>query len=136
PQVNISLFFNTAVTSRMLPLTGVTNSTAEALLLIDEPGSGLPAPVPNFGPPAALNLCTTPVQGCLEYVSQAPGSTVPVATDTQQGTNATTPGKNAFQGLVSGNSITFFGIPVLAPNGLTRVFRITNLRVNAIQISS
>jgi hypothetical protein len=38
--------------------------------------------------------------------------------------------------LVSGNAVTFLGIPVLAPGTLTRVFRITNLRVNATPYNS
>src|SRR4051794_17354669 len=38
PQVNIAVFLNTQVTSRLLPISGVTNTSSEALLLIDEPG--------------------------------------------------------------------------------------------------
>jgi hypothetical protein len=39
---------------------------------------------------------------------------------------------NVFQGIVSGNQVTFQGIPVLAPvtSGQQRVFRITNVRAN------
>jgi hypothetical protein len=66
PQFNLTLFFDTSLTSRMLPLAGVSNSVSEPLLLIDEPGSGLPAPVANFGPAAGLSLCTTPLQVCVE----------------------------------------------------------------------
>jgi hypothetical protein len=42
-----------------------------------------------------------------------------------------------FQGIVTGNQVSFFGIPVLAP-GTTgeRVYRITNIRVNANGISA
>jgi hypothetical protein len=48
-------------------------------------------------------------------------------------TAGTTPGANIFQGVTSGNQVTFFGIPVMPPAtaGDTRVFRITNVRVNA-----
>jgi hypothetical protein len=43
-----------------------------------------------------------------------------------------TPAKNVYQGVVSGNSVTFFGVPVLPPTTTgSRVFRITNVRVNA-----
>src|SRR5262249_19623359 len=44
-----------------------------------------------------------------------------------------TPGSNVFQGIVNGNQVTFFGIPILAPvtTGSARVFRITNIRTNA-----
>src|ERR1700724_2693343 len=38
PTVNITVFLNTAVTSRLLPQTSVSNNISEALLLIDEPG--------------------------------------------------------------------------------------------------
>ncbi len=62
PQVNITVFYNTQVTSRLLPTTA-NSSISEALLLIDEPGSGLPAPVPGFGPAAPQNLCATPTHG-------------------------------------------------------------------------
>jgi hypothetical protein len=130
PQVNVQILFNTAVTSRLLP--GASGAVSEALLLIDEPGSGLPPNVPNFGPAAGQNLCASPLQGCVEYVSQATGSIVPVATDTPQGTSATTNGKNVFRGIVSSNSVTFYGIPLLAPGETgSRVFRLTNVRVNA-----
>jgi len=135
PQVNITVFYNTAVTSRLLPIAG-SSAVSEALLLIDEPGSGLPAPVPGFGPAAPQNLCATPLSGCVEVVSTVPAVSpnppIPVATDTAQGAAATTPGRNIFQGVVNGNSVTFFGIPVLAPGTTSsRVFRITNVRVNA-----
>jgi hypothetical protein len=44
---------------------------------------------------------------------------------------------NMFQGLASGNTLTFFGVPILPPatSGVTRVFRITNVRVNAAGIT-
>ena len=63
PQVNITVFYNTAVTSRLLPVSGVSNSISEALSLIDEPGSGLPPAVPGFGSGAGQKLCATPMQG-------------------------------------------------------------------------
>ena len=132
PAVNITVFFNSAVTSRLLPVNNVSNNISEVLLTIDEPGSGLPPAVAGFGAAAPQSLCAMPLAGCVEYVSQKSG--VAVATDTPQGTNATTPGKNVFQGIVSGNSVTFFGVPVLA--GGIRVFRITNLRVNATTLAS
>src|SRR5204862_4025641 len=62
---------------------------------------------------------------------------VAVATSTAQGNTATTPVSNVYQGVVSGNTITFFGIPILAPvtTGATRTIRITNARVNATSLS-
>jgi hypothetical protein len=142
PQVNITVFYNTQVTSRLLPTT-VNSSISEALLLIDEPGSGLPAPVPGFGPGAPQILCATPTTGCVEFVNVTTGGGIPVAVNSISTSTgpvppagtilpATTPGANTFQGIVTSNSVTFFGIPVLAPGTTaSRVFRISNVRVNA-----
>jgi len=132
PAVNITVFYNTAVTSRLLPITA-SSAVSEALLLIDEPGSGLPAPVPGFGPAAPQLVCSTPLQGCTQFVNSANVGggvpPIPVAVGTP---GASTPGPNVFQGVVNGNSVTFFGIPVLAPGTTSsRVYRITNVRVNA-----
>src|SRR5438128_9827969 len=72
PAVNITMFLNTAVTSRLLPSTAPGNSTnqSEALLIIDEPGSGLPN-ILGFGVPfgvgAPQTVCPTPATGCREY---------------------------------------------------------------------
>lgn len=48
------------------------------------------------------------------------------------------PGANVLQGVVSGNQVTFFGVPVLPPvlAGIERVFRITNIRANAAGITA
>jgi hypothetical protein len=47
------------------------------------------------------------------------------------------PGANVFQGIVSGNQVSFFGIPVVPPGSTgSRVYRITNIRVNANGISA
>jgi hypothetical protein len=53
-----------------------------------------------------------------------------VATTTAAGL---TPAYNVYQGIVAGNSVTFFGVPVLPPGtvGTSRVLRITNVRANA-----
>jgi hypothetical protein len=140
PQVNVTLFYNTAVTSRLLPVSNVSNNISEALLLIDEPGSPINAVNPS------QTLCTTPLTGCQEYVN--PNGVQPftgnigpayASCTTFSTTGACTgfgPPQNVFQGVVSGNSITFFGIPFLAPNTTTsRVLRMTNARVNASQLS-
>jgi hypothetical protein len=130
PQVNFTVFYNTAVTSRLLP-TSSSSAISEALLLIDEPGSGLPPVVPNFGPAAPQSVCPTALSGCVEYANQTVGGGVLVSTNTPT-FPATANGYNVFQGVVTGNSVTFFGIPVLAPGTTaSRVFRITNVRVNA-----
>jgi len=141
PQVNITVFLNTQVTSRLLPVSNVSNSISEALLLIDEPGSGLPAPVPNFGPAALQTVCPTPLSGCVEYSANngfSGGQNVATNQSTLgAGVSNPTPGYNVFQGVVTGASVTFFGVPVLAPvtSGFNRVFRITNIRANATTLS-
>jgi len=141
PQVNITVFLNTAVTSRLLPVSNVSNSISEALLLIDEPGSGLPAPVPGFGPAAPQTICPTPLSGCTEYAANNGFNTGQIVATNQgtlgNGVTNPTPGYNVFQGVVTGNSVTFFGVPVLAPQttGYNRVFRITNIRANATTLS-
>jgi len=136
PTANVTVYLNGTVTSR---LTSSSNSASEALLLIDEPGSGLP----GYGPTVPLTVCTSANQSantCPEYIGNtaAPlsGVNVPVQTNPcPSGVCATTTytaGWNAWQGTVSGSSVTFFGVPVLAPGTTgTRVFRITNVRVNA-----
>jgi hypothetical protein len=157
PTANITIFLNTAVTSRLLQTT-TTATASEALLLIDEPGSGLS----GYGPSVIVNggpvICATTgvgagVGGCQQWVGNAtiagvttsgvpvnvnPNSTgcVPAGIACATGTfNATSQpsAANAFQGVVNGNAVTFFGIPVLPPStiGATRVFRITNIRANA-----
>jgi hypothetical protein len=123
PQVNIQIFLNTNVTSRLLadPLT-------EALLLIDDPAPGQQVPCV-----AAAGATTCPVTGI--YTGQAvgtPGST---------GVNFRTGGvPNVFQGrrvftgagLTTANSITWLGVPIDPPgtNGI-RTIRITNVRADA-----
>ncbi len=86
----------------------------------------------GLGSGAGQKLCATPMQGCLEYVSQITPGGIPVATDVPLGT---TSGKNVFQGIVNGNAVTFFGIPVLSPGSGTRVLRITNVHANANPLS-
>jgi len=128
PLVNIAVFYNTTVTSRLLPTTSPQSSsqTSEALLLIDEPGSGLP----GFGPSLPQTLCTTPLTGCAAFAGSPAGSgggTGPVTTS-----GGTVPSPNVYQGVVNGNSVTFYGVPVMPPTTTgQRVYRITNVRVNA-----
>jgi hypothetical protein len=144
PAADVTVTLNTAVTSRLLPAGGVSN-LSEALLLIDDPGSffGSPAGNASLFQNAPQTLCPTPLTGCVEYVSsvmptsgQFTGTPIFVATNSPQGSNATTAGYNVFQGIVNGNSVTFHGVPILPTIGspeLTRTFRITNLRADATQ---
>jgi hypothetical protein len=185
PQVNITLFYNTQVTSRLLPITNVTNTSSEALLMLDEPGAGLRDGAGNFtyGTSLSQKLCTNPTTGCQEFVATGTGSGAAYPPNTNPAasgcgtasansfcagqntgvTNTTTnnvllgqaadgcitfsggvctgttlnSGPNVFQGLVSGNTIQFFGVPILAPvtAGQSRTIRITNARVNATALS-
>lgn len=111
PTANITVFVNTQVTSRIIA-SGSSGSLSEALLMIDEPGAtGSPVPL--------MNLCSSST-GCA------------VAAPILPTTNPFITGANTYQGIVSGNSVTFLGVPVDPPGSTgTRVFRITNIRVNA-----
>jgi hypothetical protein len=142
PAVNFQVFYNTAVTSRLLPVSNVSNNISEALILIDEPGSGLP----GYGPSLPQKLCPTPLTGCVQFVNNNAAGTAPLGSAVDSclsfgatgcALTSTTFGANVFQGVVNGNSVTFFGIPVLAPvtSGASRVFRMTNVRVNATSLS-
>ena len=114
---NITVFYNTTVTSRLLPISssGTTqgsSNTSEALLLINEPGS-------TSNPLAPQTLCSTPLTGC---------QTIASPSGPQLGTSF----PNVYQGVVNANSVTFFGVPVQPPGTTASlVYRITNVRVNA-----
>jgi len=116
PQVNIQVFYNTQVTSR---LENSSNNLSEAILTIDEPA---PAVV------TAATTCET-ISGCS---ATAVGPGIPNQTEFKNLTNP-----NVFEGVVAGNSVIFTGIPV-DPPGTTnnRIFRITNVRVNANAVSA
>jgi hypothetical protein len=139
PTANITVSLGTNVTSRLLPHSSLA-AASEALLLVDEPNSGLPALVAGYGPGAPLSLCGTVTVGagpggCLQYVNylNAAGAAdpagFPVAVTASGGTTAA---QNVFQGWVNGNQVVFNGIPILPPvtAGSARVFRITNVRAN------
>jgi hypothetical protein len=137
PTANITVSLGTNVTSRLLGNNGASNSS-EALLLIDEPGApALAAPVAGFGPQAPQTLCASPLVGagpggCVQYAQVAAavnGGTLQVSSGSA---TTTTNAANVFQGLVTSNQVTFQGIPILAPvsSGVSRVFRITNVRAN------
>jgi hypothetical protein len=109
PQVDVTLYLGTNLTSKN-PATGFS----EALLLIDEPNSGI------AGAPKTLLPCT----GTCSITSD--GNTL----DTYNG-SAGHP--NVFQAQsATGNSIVWTNIP-LDPPGVNsnRILRITNLRANA-----
>jgi len=154
PTANITVSLGTNVTSRILTTGstqgGITQNISEALLLIDEPGSGIPLPAnqtglsiggQGIGPAAGQNPCLVqnayPVQGagpggCVQTVNNlvvpgTGGGTIPVMSG---GTGV--PPANMYLGAVTSNQVTFNGIPILPPvtSGATRVFRMTNIRAN------
>jgi len=139
PTTNIVVYMAPAVpiTSRFLS----PNGASEALLIIDEAGSttlttGVVGP---YGPKAPQSLCTyaqeTQLGGspCNAVVGVDPGTSGgPYEVAVLPGTTTAAP--NVFQGKVGDygpNSVTFYNVPVLPPatSGVTRDFRITNIRV-------
>lgn len=151
---NITVSFNTNVTSRLLANAyGVTantleaGNTNEALLLIDEPGSTDPGIVPGFGPTAPQVLCGSGglpnssvgagLGGCPEYVELSGGVNVMTSSAVASPVSPANVGANVFSGVWGGssapNQVTFFGIPIMPPtsSGSERVYRITNVRINA-----
>ncbi len=135
PTANITIALATNVTSRIIQSSG---SMSEAILLVDEPGSGLaPVPVPGSGPEATQNACLVGANistvgagpgGCVTY-AQTAANGLPVASGSA---GSITAPANVFFGSVSGNQVTFNGIPILPPvsSGTVRVFRISNVRAN------
>jgi hypothetical protein len=133
PSVNIQLFLNLAVTSKITAVTGSastggTTTFDEALLIMDEPNSSLhPAtPLLNCGNTGAPD---TSLSG--PGVCQITSDGLPI--DTYNGT----PGHpNVFQGRqalnsLSNNSVVFNSVPFDPPGSNTRFIRITNVRVDA-----
>jgi len=131
PAANITVFLNTQVTSRIMNVA--SNNASEALLMIDEPGS---ATVSGYGAGLPQLLCTSPLgnPGCVEYVSNTGGNIGVPSSAQPPAAFVTAP--NVFQGVVSGNSVTFYGVPILPPTTTgSRIYRITNIRANANAIS-
>jgi len=128
---------STTVKSRIVK---AANSVSEALLLIDEPGTG-GSLSPGFGPDQVVTPCTTngaTGDGCSAtpiYKESKNGYTV---MSDQQTAGGHVGAANTFQGVASGNSVTFYGVPVLAPvsTGVARVYRITNLYADASTVAS
>jgi len=155
PTANISLTLPKTVTSRII------GGASEALLLIDEPGTA-PGGFGGFGAGEGLTLCTNNAAGASSggnnaYAAGAglggcffgtttngvPDGTLYAQTITVGGNvyqvastskaSAVVGAPNAYQGIVSGSTVTFQGIPILPPvsSGVNRSFRITNIRMDA-----
>jgi len=126
PQANIVVQLPGTITSRLIGKNAQAGS--EALLMIDEPGS---TTATGYGPSLPQILCTTPLTGCQAYVGVLGGVNTPVVGNTAPNNAVNAP--NVFYGESSGQTVTFFGVPILAPvtNTVEREYRITNIRVNA-----
>ncbi len=137
PTTNITVFMSpstSAITSRLFASSGQTG-LSEVVLLIDEPGSGLPTGVTGYGPLAPQSLCTVST-GCPAYVGSNSGYEVAVTS-----VGGSTAAQNMYQGYlnqVGSNTVTFYGVPVLPPvtSGVTRVFRITNIRFPVVGLGN
>jgi len=151
PTAAVTVTLNAPITSRLIAAQDATANASEALLMIDEPASGETVVVSGFGPGAQQKLCASTALGAqsianscgpayVHYMAPISGlitgnPLIPVAVTTVGGTTST---PNVFQGVVSGNSVTFYGVPILPPGttGVTRTFRVTNIRVDAPAIGS
>jgi len=124
PQANITVSFAQTITSRVLATIGNINLT-ESLLLVDEPDPAK-GQIQNVCP-SPTNPLGAPPAGC-----QATGDS---------GASFATNGDfNVYQGTMlagSPSTVTFLGVPIDAPaTGLTRVYRITNVRISPGLISN
>jgi hypothetical protein len=133
PLVNFTIFYNAPVTSRLLTTNTSSNNINEALLTIDEPGN---TALPGAGPLRNQKICATPFSGCQAYV-QSNAGVIYAAADNSATSDGTNYAANVYQGVASpvagNNAVTFFGVPVLPPTTTgQRVFRITNVRVSAV----
>ncbi len=154
PTTDITVYMapNNAITSRLFQTSsnGSSNGLSEVVLLIDEPGSGLASGIAggaatgNFGPKAPQSVCTVvgPTNGgCASYVAIDPATNYEVAATSATCGGTCTAAQNVYQGYlgaVGANTVTFYGVPVLPPvtSGLTRVFRITNIRFPVVGLSN
>src|SRR5260221_3550598 len=139
PVMDVQIFLNTALTSRLLTSSSAGPQYSEALLILDEPapgfqyacvGAGNTTVCPGYG----NGLGTANAPSLVGYYgSGVPGTSV---TGCTQGVTLTScPGnnKNVFQAIqTTPNSVTFLGVPI-DPPGISgsRVIRITNIRGNA-----
>jgi hypothetical protein len=138
PAANIIVYVTSyaPITSRIFePNTGLS----DALLLVDEPGSSqTTGAVGNYGPQAPQVLCTLTPAGCPAYSELDQSGKYPVAASEPAAGSPNA--ANVFQGFAGefgANSVTFYGVPAMAPayRGLSRVYRITNIRVPIVGLA-
>ncbi|MBX9602179.1 MAG: hypothetical protein K2X35_14300 [Bryobacteraceae bacterium] len=145
PQVNIQIFLNTNITSRLVGTSGATVFN-EALLFIDEPNSPVNpnTPLLNCGQTGAPD--NDPIQGPGVCAITSVGNPALTYDGTVGGSTFGTGRPNVFQGRQSGsailgttsqNSIAFLGVPLDPPGTqTTRILRIANVRANANLLGS
>jgi hypothetical protein len=126
PLINVQIFLNANVTSRLYE---TTYNSSESLLMIDEPTD------------AQQKICTVTqqnqVNGCaVNPRPWDPQNVYKPYTVTTNGTVSYYNPYNMFQGRVATvSSVAFLGVPIDAPGtSFTRVIRITNIRANANQL--
>ena len=116
PQVNVQVFLNTNITSR-IDASINTLAGSEALLMVDEPPSGQQV------------ICAV---GIVCPV-QAPKPATPNLV--YRGTGVSNVWQGQRSNVSSDNSLAWLGVPIDAPGTtFTRVIRITNIRANANQL--
>ena len=130
PQVNIQVFLNTNITSRL-----VSDPLSEALILIDEPAPAQQrACIPGTTTVPASTVITVPITAIPTSSTTCPifgvgGTGVNFRTDLVP---------NIFQGRNAGTSaLQWLGVPIDPPGTTgTRTIRITNVRANASQLGT
>lgn len=142
PTADFTIGLGANVTSRLLPGGG-----SEALLLIDEPGLDLPGPGPALPQTVCASTLGADAGGCIGTAPGAAGFYANISGSSAfasqclafTGGACTSFGAtpNVFIGSAGGNTVTFTGIPVLpTAAGFARVFRVTNIRVDAALLPS
>jgi len=145
PTVNIQVFLNTSLTSRLISTSGncgTGSGCSEALLLLDDP-----APANQFPCVGNVALTGTACEGwgngsgnttAAYYGAGVVGgasvcNSVPFINSNPATTCFPGNNKNVFQAIqTTSNSVTFIGIPIDPPGtSSNRIIRITNVRGNA-----
>jgi hypothetical protein len=141
PEYTISILLNTNVTSRLMSGTTATGGVSEAVLAIDDPGTGASETStagPGGAPPSRQDFATATQLGCV-----AVNSTNCAINGNGGGFGTAGPytgaqgHPNLFQGTWNPalpQAITWAGVPIDAPGSTTRIIRITNVRANACQL--
>ncbi len=134
PQVNITVGGNANITSRLFNSTTGIN---EALLLIDEPGTGSINGIATYPISTCPNSGIGVVNPCAMTGTGAGGGVGSPTYSPAAGTTGA-PRYNAFQGaLVSNSQVTFFGVPFDPPaTGASLIIRITNIRMNVSSLGA